>query len=68
MTRKHSDRRAFGFAAQLARADLTGFTRWYDRRCLLDRPSMAECEASLSRPDDDSMPMPMADAQMRDAA
>jgi len=64
MTRSFPDRREFGFAAQAARADLTSFTRWHDRRGLIARPGMAECEASLSRPEDESIPA----APMREVA
>lgn len=55
----------YGFAAQIARTDLTTFGRWYDRRCLLERPGMAECQASLSQPEDAT---PEAAQQRRDAA
>ncbi|HUF87157.1 MAG TPA: hypothetical protein VMM59_07220 [Thermohalobaculum sp.] len=69
MTHHHYRHPGYGFAAQIARADLTTFSRWYDRRCLLERPGLAECEASLSQPDEAAPEAtPEAARPMRDAA
>lgn len=65
MTRNHDTHPAigFGFAAEMRRADLAGFSRWPDRRCLLPRPGRAECEAMLSAPAGrDANAAPMRDA------
>ncbi len=51
MTEDHARNPGFGFAAQMARADLLTFTRWYAERSVLTRPTMAECTASLSEPE-----------------
>lgn len=51
MTRRHHRTPGYGFTAQMAQADFLTFTRWYDRRGLLERPTMAECESSFSQPD-----------------
>ena len=63
MSRNHHT--GFGFDAETARSDFATFTRWHDRRCLLPRPTMAECEAT---PSSDGLPTISEHAEAKLAA